>query len=283
MYPNQILTPLYRNALRLSLRRGEQTLSKLDAFLFKSQRKVTINHEENISIILPPDPVFFRYLLKSHEPHVSNAIGKLVKNGGVVVDVGANIGYFSAYAAAAVGRQGQVFCFEPEAKNFEYLKVNCDLIQRCGFNCSAYNLAASSVKGKASLNIHRYSTYHAIADDDYHLDKIESTQIINTVTLDEWAESQNLKTISLLKVDTEGHEPQVLEGARRLFELKSVDFTILECRSEKLAIFIDDFCKQFGLYQLVHDGRSWYKNTLQALNYTTECLLSTREVSPKSL
>lgn len=283
MYPEQILIPLYQNILRLSLRRGEHTIAKIDTFLFKSQRKITINYENRICIILPPDPHFFRYLIKSHERHISDAIGKLAKNGDVFVDVGANIGYFSAYAAAAVGKQGQVFCFEPEAKNFKCLRVNCELIQRFGFNCSAYNLAVSSTSGKATLNIHRHSTHHAIEDDHHHLDKIENTQVISTVTLDEWTQSQSIKNISLLKVDAEGHEPRVLEGAKRLFEARAINFTILECRSKQLAMFIDNFCKEFSLYQLVWDGGSWRKNTVQSLKFSTECLLSTQPILPTSL
>lgn len=283
MYPEKFLASLYRNVLRLSLGRGEHTLAKLDALLFKSQRQVTISFDGNISVVLPPNPHFFRYLIKTHERHISNAITKLVKNGDLVVDIGANLGYFSAYAAAAAGKQGQVFCFEPEAKNFKYLKVNCDLIQQRGLKCSAYKLAASSACGKAILNVHRYSTYHAIEDDHHHLDKIESTQVINTVTLDEWTESQGIRRISLLKIDTEGHEPRVLEGSRRLFESKAIDFVILECRSKQLASFIDNFCQEFNLHQLAWDGSGWHSANLQSLNYKTECLLSTQPTSPTSL
>lgn len=283
MYPERFLLPLYRNVLRLSLGRGEHTLAKLDVLFFKSNRQVTISLNDNISIVVPSDPHFFRYLIKTHERHISNAISKLVKHGDLVVDIGANIGYFSAYAAAASGKQGHIFCFEPETKNFEYLRLNCDLIQQHGFKCSAYKLAASSASGKATLNVHRYSTYHAIEDDSHHLDKVESTQVINTVTLDGWTESQGIKRISLLKIDTEGHEPRVLEGSRKLFESKAIDFVILECRSEQLASFIDNFCREFNLHQLVWDGCSWHKTTLKSVNYRSECLLSIKPTSPTSL
>lgn len=283
MYPEQLLIPLYHNVSRLLAGRGEHTLAKLDAFLFKFQRQVTIDRNEKISVVLPPDPHFFRYLIKSHEPHISNAITKLLKKGDVVIDVGANIGYFSAYAAAAVGKQGQVFCFEPETKNFEQLKLNCHLIQQRGFNCSAYKLAASSASGKAILNVHRYSTYHAIEDEFHHLDKVEGSQEIDTVTLDAWTEAQGIKKISLLKLDTEGHEAKVLEGARNLFEAKAIDFVILECRSEQLTSFIDNFCQEFNLHQLVWDGHRWHKATLKSLSYKTECLLSIQPLSPTSL
>ncbi len=73
-------------------------------------------------------------------------------------------------------------------------------MQKSGFKCLAYQLAASSNSGKARLNVHRYSTYHAIEDEFHHLGKVESTQVINTVTLDQWAEAQGLKKIPFSKL-----------------------------------------------------------------------------------
>jgi FkbM family methyltransferase len=283
MYLEKFLVPFYHTILRLSSGRGEHMLAKLDAFLFRANRHVTISDDDKISIIVPPDPHFFRYLLKSHERHISNVIGKLVKPGDVVIDVGANIGYFSAYAAVAVGKCGKVLCFEPEASNFEYLRANCDLWQKNGFKCSAINLAASATTGQATLNIHRFSTYHAIEDEHHRLDKIEGKQVINTITLDEWVSCCKLNSISLLKIDTEGHEAQVLEGAKTLFKAKVITNTILECRSDYLARLIDDFCQEYGLHQLVWDGHFWLKATLQSLSYRTECLLSTEPILPGSL
>ncbi|MBD2772387.1 FkbM family methyltransferase [Iningainema tapete] len=281
MYAEQALIPFYQKILRFTKGRGEHTLAKVDAFLFRSVRQVTINRDDDISIVLPPDPHFFRYLIKSHEQHISYAISKLVKNGDIFIDVGANIGYFSAYATAAVGKQGKVFCLEPESKNFEYLKTNCNTIQKRGFDCSAYSLAASSVNGEATLSIHRYSTYHTIEDN--YLERVEDKQIINTVTLDDWTKQEGIEHISLLKIDTEGHEPRVLEGARKLFHKKAVDFVILECRSEQIASFIDDFCQEFNLHQLTWDGHTWHQTGARSIKYRTECLLSKVPLSPNLL
>jgi FkbM family methyltransferase len=283
MYPEKLLIPLYRNLLRLSSGRGAHTLAKVDASLFNFQREIAINSDGSVSILLPPNPHFLGYLLKVHELHVSQAITRLVNEGDVVVDVGANIGYFSGWAAAAVGQQGQVFCLEPEIQNFEHLKTNCDWLKNRGFNCFAYQLGASSNNGQAELRIHRHSTYHSIEDEYHNLDKIERTETINLVRLDEWVKSQDIHKISLLKIDTEGHEPKVLEGASRLYEARAVNYTLLECRSEYISSYVDNFCKEFNLYQLVWDGHQWHDSTQQISNSKAECLLSVQPVSPESL
>ncbi len=53
---------------------------------------------------------------------------KVINEGDVVVDLGANIGYFSLLAAQLVGARGKVYSFEPEPKNYHYLQRNIRFI-----------------------------------------------------------------------------------------------------------------------------------------------------------
>jgi FkbM family methyltransferase len=283
MYPEKILAPLYRNLLRTTRGRGAHTLAKLDCCLFNTIRKVPVGRGTHITISLPPDPHYFGYLIKSHETHISRVIQMLLKDGDTFVDVGANIGYFTMYAALAVGASGRVFCLEPEENNYNLLATNCASLKASGYTCEIYKLAASATNGNATLNIHRFSTYHAIEDEFYHLDEIQATESVGTVRLDDWAEEQGLKRIALLKIDTEGHEPKVLEGARRLFEARRVGFTVLECQSPRIGAFVNEFCEAFDLHQLIWDGQRWDKAKLQNVTHKTDCLISTHAVRPESL
>jgi FkbM family methyltransferase len=282
-YPTQLLASIYRIILFITKGRGEHTLARIDSSLLKLNRSVKIGNGSDLSIVLPPDSHFFRYLIKSHERHVSNAIDKLVKLGDTVVDIGANIGYFSAYASAAVGKNGKVLAIEPEAENFKYLQTNCNLINESGFNCSPYNLAVSSANGETTLNIHKYSTYHTLENEFSSSDKIESQQVVQMVKLDDWAKDRAIDKISFLKIDTEGHEPKVLEGATQLFESGAVDCVIMECRANDLANFIDAFAHKFNLYQLTWNGNEWKQEKASSLDYKTECLLSKYLILPESL
>src|SRR4030042_1016047 len=62
-----------------------------------------------------------------HEETTTDLFTKVVKKGDVVVDLGANIGYFTILAAKLVGSQGKIFALEPAPKNFEYLNKNIQL------------------------------------------------------------------------------------------------------------------------------------------------------------
>src|SRR4030042_7144688 len=62
-----------------------------------------------------------------HEKATTELFKTMVKEGDVVLDMGANIGYFTILAARLVGKKGKVYSFEPEPRNYSYLKKNIEL------------------------------------------------------------------------------------------------------------------------------------------------------------
>lgn len=279
MYPRNILLPLYNHILRLSRKRGEHTLAKMDTFFFKCYREVIMSSSPKVSITVPPKPEYFRCLLKIDEAHIKYAISKLIATGDTFVDVGANIGYVAAHALSVVGKQGKVYCLEPESKNFHNLQSNCESLNQEGFNITAYNVAASSSNTTSRLCVHRISQYCALEDEKYRLEQVEGIQIVNLVRLSDWASANHINIINLLKVDVEGHEIEVLRGAMELFANGIVKNVLLECRQAHICDFIDAFCQDFGLYQWVWDGKIWLNRNLKSVNYKTDCLLSTEPVT----
>jgi FkbM family methyltransferase len=272
MYPQKLLIPIYKNILKASHGRGSHTLAKLDAIVFRYEREVFI--DEEVSIYLPANPHFFGYLLKTHESHIKNLMSKLLNKGDVVVDIGANIGYFTAWAAAFVGTTGKVFSMEPEKNNLKILSKNVDSLRYKGFGCYWFELAASNQNGTATLSIHRHSTYHSIEDDYHILDKVEGIQKINTIKLDDWAINNQVEHISLLKVDTEGHETNVLEGATRLYEQRRIDYTILELRSQHIYEYVRNFCNEFNLVLSIWNGDQWQSDSLDEITPKLEGVIS---------
>jgi len=155
-----------------------------------------------------------------HEEYTTILFKQLVKRGDVVVDVGANIGYFTILAAKLVGESGKVFAFEPEPKNFSYLKKNIDLNQY--ENVFAYQKAVSNKNEIVDLYVCDYdSGHHTIKQgkgiEAYRKGKRGNTKKIEveTVSLDTFLRDK-IDRLDIIKIDAEGAEPLILEGMKGL-------------------------------------------------------------------
>jgi FkbM family methyltransferase len=133
---------------------------------------------------------------------------RCVRPGDRVIDVGAHVGYFSLLFARLVGPQGCVRAFEPEPRNFELLERN---IARNGYrNVRADRRALWRAKTEATLLVsednlgdHRLRPGEAVG---------ERALSVSAATLDECLAGQDTP-IDLLKIDVQGCEPAVFDGA----------------------------------------------------------------------
>ena len=157
-----------------------------------------------------------------HEKATTDLFKKTVKNGDVVVDLGANIGYFSLLASRLTGSQGKVFSFEPEPKNYNYLKKNIELNN---YNhAQPFQKAVSDKNGTTKLFICDYDTgHHTINKQDgiqaYSRGRIakERSIDIETVTLDNFLREKTNR-INAIKMDVEGAEMLALSGMDRVLK-----------------------------------------------------------------
>ncbi len=141
----------------------------------------------------------------------SNLIGP----GDVVVNVGACSGEYTKYAAESVGESGKVYALEPDPAHFECLVEN---MRHYGLTwVEAVQAGASNNSG--SLQLHRIENAMAggSVDNSYrenYQDRITSSSEIAVHRLDELF--ANLPTIHCLVVTVNGHELEVLQGAKDL-------------------------------------------------------------------
>lgn len=165
-----------------------------------------------------------------HDLAVSEAIWRVLSPGETAVDAGANVGYTLSLMALRIGRQGAVMAYEPHPGLFELLKHNTDLLSRDEDTCvpQLFPLALSDHDGSAALVTDKdWDTHHGLG---YLADSPETPAggiPVETRRLDESVTSGN---ISLLKLDVEGHEAQILRGASRLLNDKQIKTVIYEER-----------------------------------------------------
>lgn len=123
------------------------------------------------------------------------------------IDVGANNGYFTVLASKKVGKEGTVYAFEPASTTYKRLTRNLEL-NNCD-NVKAHNLAVSNRRGKTS--------FYEFPDRDGEnsLVPLSGTKeiTVDVVTLDEMCQNVRPK---IVKIDVEGYEREVLEGARHV-------------------------------------------------------------------
>lgn len=136
----------------------------------------------------------------------------LIVPGSVVLDVGANIGFHAIHFAKCTGPTGHVYAFEPEPDNFAVLQAN---IAASGLShITARELAISDTIGTVDLYV---SASHRGDHRIFSTPERRNVIKVNSTTLDAMF-SSSPQSISLIKIDVQGAEAEVLRGMRGLLE-----------------------------------------------------------------
>ena len=169
-----------------------------------------------------PDMIVDRY-----EKGTTDLFRELLKPGMVVVDVGANVGYFSLLAAELVGSSGKVYAFEPEPGNHGVLQKNIEINSLS--NIQVEEMAVSDNSGVADFFLSELdSGSHSLFGDAAR--GIRESVQVTTTTLDAFLEAEGWPNIDLVKIDVEGAEDLVFDGARNLLATEKPAL-LFECSS----------------------------------------------------
>lgn len=148
----------------------------------------------------------FSYISGNYEPHLVDFLKKSLRPDGVFVDVGANVGVYSLSAARVLSERGQIISIEAHPYTFDFLKRNMSNVQGC--NVVLVNAAAGNTSGTASFN------YDGGNSGSSHVsNSSESSVTVPVKTLDQILDESCVHKVSYMKIDVEGFEPLVLEGA----------------------------------------------------------------------
>ncbi len=145
---------------------------------------------------------------RNYEAHVTATMRSLLQRDMVVVDVGANIGYYTLLAASKVGNTGKVIAFEPSSQN-------CDLLR---MSIAANNFSSVIVHSCAVADTDRVVGFN-MSDSNGAINRknpIESAYQVQAVKLDTFLKGES--RIDLVKLDIEGAEGLALRGMQSLLQ-----------------------------------------------------------------
>lgn len=129
-----------------------------------------------------------------------------------ILDLGANIGYFVLIAADMLGDDTAIYAVEPHPRNFNHLNRNID---RNGYTVTTVQGAIGSENGTATLHTSPVSNKHRV-DGTPETGATVDTIDVPKWTVDTFCDEQGISAadVNVLRMDVEGHEIHVIEGAQ---------------------------------------------------------------------
>jgi FkbM family methyltransferase len=177
-------------------------------------RRVT---RDGFSLVLHPSAYFQWHHYFGFEDPVLETLKRMARHARVILDVGANIGMYSLAMARAAGPEAQLHAFEPHPATFRHLdehralndlggRLRCHELA-CGARAETLTIHEAGTRDEGKSSLQRK------AGDGF----VPSFQV-RVAPVDALVEELALPSIDLMKVDVEGHEPEVFLGARASLE-----------------------------------------------------------------
>ena len=146
--------------------------------------------------------------LGTYEREKQRRFARAISAGGVVFDLGANVGLYTMIAAIGAGETGRVFAFEPLPRNVAFLRMHLRL-NGIG-NVEVVEAAVSDVAGTIAFDERGGPALGGISPG--------GTLRVATVTLDDLVATAAVPPPDVLKIDIEGGELHALRGAHKVLE-----------------------------------------------------------------
>ena len=159
------------------------------------------------------------------EPAEVAFVRRHLKRGDIVLDVGANAGLYTVVAARQVGDAGHVYAFEPDDRALALLRRN---VAVNGLkNVTVIEAAVSDETGQRQFAAASDTALSSLAAIEREDQQIDAWRTVSTVRLDEAVDAHRIEAVTFLKIDVEGAEKLVLDGAPKLLARAPAGFTIL--------------------------------------------------------
>jgi len=188
------------------------------------------------------------------ESHEIAFLQQTLKPGNIFFDIGANGGFYTVIAAKQVGVTGHVYAFEPGQSELKILRHNIAINHLT--NVTIVECAVGNKSGKAQLAISSDGAMNSLAKTNHPRQCIEHWQSVETIKLDDFCQKYGIKKVDFIKIDVEGAEKLVFEGAQNIF-LSEPEIKIMFEASDLNASGFGYSVKEF-LEQIMNLGMKLY-------------------------
>ena len=230
-----------------------------------------IKHENFELRFYPSSISLTRWLNPFCSSSTESFFRRYLRTGDVVIDAGANIGCVTLLSSVLVGNSGKIYAIEAHPRTYKYLQGNLAL-NKCE-NVLTYNIALGSSCGTVNFSDKSSDDQNVILQDSGI--EIEMLRLDELFILDE--------SIALLKIDVEGYEKFVLNGAHDT--LQKVKCIIFESWDEHFENFdytfgdVFDILKEEGFFIFKIDDEDLILLSKDYRSSQCEDLLAVREMS----
>ncbi len=176
-----------------------------------------------------------KLITKRHLVGEFEAISRIVRQGNVVIDIGANVGTHSYIMSKIIGNEGVQYSFEPVPETYKILMENVALNRISNTIC--INSALSDNDGSVDMNIFPmdFSEWNSFGTPDTNESKPISKINVNTIKLDTFIRNNNIKYVDFIKIDAEGAEKNIFDGSVNVFNTNRVGVISFEISKIPLA------------------------------------------------
>jgi FkbM family methyltransferase len=170
-----------------------------------------------------------------------------------IFDVGANIGDYTNLLRQVLPNS-LIFTFEPNPISYQTLEKRFHgentVTNMSGLSSSQGSIEFYDQKNYQENSNHSHASLYKEVIEDIHGVEVVKMEI-STTTLDSYVEEKSIDRINLLKIDTEGHELEVLKGASKLLSQDKIDLIHIEFNEMNIVsrVFFRDFTKMLPNYK----------------------------------
>ncbi|MGI0016273.1 MAG: FkbM family methyltransferase, partial [Nitrososphaera sp.] len=197
---------------------AQSSISAVRTLFTKEQNTIVTRKGLRWNLDLREGIDFAIYLLGGFELETRKAFARIVQPGMTVIDIGANIGAHTLPLAAMLGDDGKLIAVEPTDWAFRKLKTNLALNSHIISRVTTVQAMLVGSSNEA-LPDEIFSSWPLTAEttDDLHpihLGRPMSTQGAKTITLDDLLQQLDISRVDVIKLDVDGFELGVLQGAQ---------------------------------------------------------------------